>query len=93
VTHRIWWRIARMPAKLSGGQQQRVARAVLADPALVLADEPTANLDWAAAEARLDVMEKLNPKEGTTVGVSTHDPRVMGRAGRLIRLVDGRGEG
>ena len=80
-----------MPPKLSGGQQQRVAvaRAVLAEPALVLADEPTANLDSAMAEALLDVMEKLNREKGTTFVFSTHDPRVMERAGRLIRLVDG----
>ena len=85
----------RKPPKLSGGQQQRVAvaRAVLADPALVLADEPTANLDSAMAEALLDVMEKLNREKGTTFVFSTHDPRVMERAGRLIRLVDGRVEG
>ena len=82
----------RKPPKLSGGQQQRVAvaRAVLAEPALVLADEPTANLDSSTAEALLDVMEKLNREEGTTFVFSTHDPRVMERAGRLIRLVDGR---
>ena len=82
----------RRPPKLSGGQQQRVAvaRAVLGDPALVLADEPTANLDSATAEALLDVMEKLNRTKGTTFVFSTHDPRVMERAGRLIRLVDGR---
>jgi len=85
----------RMPPKLSGGQQQRVAvaRAVLAEPALVLADEPTANLDSTMAEALLDVMEKLNREKGTTFVFSTHDPRVMERAGRLIRLVDGRVEG
>ena len=85
----------RKPPKLSGGQQQRVAvaRAVLADPALVLADEPTANLDSAMAEALLDVMEQLNREKGTTFVFSTHDPRVMERAGRLIRLVDGRVEG
>ncbi len=82
----------RLPPKLSGGQQQRVAvaRAVLGEPALVLADEPTANLDSATAEALLDVMEKLNRDKGTTFVFSTHDPRVMERAGRLIRLVDGR---
>ena len=81
----------RMPPKLSGGQQQRVAvaRAVLAEPALVLADEPTANLDSTMAEALLDVMEKLNREKGTTFVFSTHDPRVMERAGRLIRLVEG----
>ena len=81
----------RRPPKLSGGQQQRVAvaRAVLGDPALVLADEPTANLDSHTAEALLDVMERLNRTKGTTFVFSTHDPRVMERAGRLIRLVDG----
>ena len=82
----------RRPPKLSGGEQQRVAvaRAVLGDPALVLADEPTANLDSVTAEALLDVMERLNRTKGTTFVFSTHDPRVMERAGRLIRLVDGR---
>ena len=82
----------RRPLKLSGGQQQRVAvaRAVLGEPALVLADEPTANLDSTTAEALLDVMQKLNREKGTTFVFSTHDPRVMKRAGRLIRLVDGR---
>ena len=81
----------RQPLKLSGGQQQRVAvaRAVLGEPALVLADEPTANLDSATAEALLDVMQQLNRDKGTTFVFSTHDPRVMERAGRLIRLVDG----
>ena len=82
----------RLPPKLSGGQQQRVAvaRAVLGEPALVLADEPTANLDSATADALLDVMEQLNRDNGTTFVFSTHDPRVMERASRLIRLVDGR---
>ncbi len=81
----------RRPPKLSGGQQQRVAvaRAVLGNPALVLADEPTANLDSHTAEALLDVMERLNRTKGTTFVFSTHDPRVMERARRLIRLVDG----
>ena len=81
----------RRPPKLSGGQQQRVAvaRAVLGNPALVLADEPTANLDSHTAEALLDVMERLNRAKGTTFVFSTHDPRVMERAARLIRLVDG----
>jgi putative ABC transport system ATP-binding protein len=81
----------RRPGKLSGGQQQRVAvaRAVVGDPALVLADEPTANLDSATSTALLDVMERLNREHGTTFVFSTHDPRVMERARRLIRLVDG----
>jgi len=81
----------RRPSKLSGGQQQRVAvaRAVVGDPALVLADEPTANLDSATSHALLDVMERLNREHGTTFVFSTHDPRVMDRARRLVTLVDG----
>ncbi|HEX8726683.1 MAG TPA: ABC transporter ATP-binding protein [Gemmatimonadaceae bacterium] len=81
----------RRPGKLSGGQQQRVAvaRAVVGQPALVLADEPTANLDSVTSEALLDVMEQLNREEGTTFVFSTHDQRVMDRARRLIQLVDG----
>lgn len=82
----------RRPGKLSGGQQQRVAvaRAMVGRPALVLADEPTANLDSVTSEALLDVMEQLNREEGTTFVFSTHDQRVMDRARRLIQLVDGR---
>jgi len=82
----------RKPSRLSGGQQQRVAvvRAVVGRPALVLADEPTANLDSVSSDALLDVMERLNRELGTTFVFSTHDPRVMNRARRLIRLVDGR---
>ncbi len=81
----------RRPSELSGGQQQRVAvaRAIAAEPALVLADEPTANLDSETAFALLDLMEELNREHGTTFLFSTHDPRVMKRANRLIRLVDG----
>ena len=81
----------RRPGKLSGGQQQRVAvaRAVVGEPALVLADEPTANLDSAASIALLDVMTTLNRELGTTFVFATHDPRLMERAQRLIRLVDG----
>jgi putative ABC transport system ATP-binding protein len=81
----------RRPGKLSGGQQQRVAviRAVVAEPALVLADEPTANLDSAASDRLLDMMEELNRHLRTTFIFATHDPRVMERARRLIRLVDG----
>jgi putative ABC transport system ATP-binding protein len=81
----------RRPAQLSGGQQQRVAvaRAMVTEPALILADEPTANLDSASAIALLDVMEHLNRSTGTTFVFSTHDPQVMERAHRLIRLRDG----
>ena len=81
----------RKPGKLSGGQQQRVAvaRAVVANPALILADEPTANLDSKASADLLDVMERLNQDHGTTFLFSTHDPRVMERSRRLITLIDG----
>jgi putative ABC transport system ATP-binding protein len=82
----------RRPGKLSGGQQQRVAvvRAVASRPALVLADEPTANLDSASSEALLDVMAELNRDLGVTFVFATHDARVMGRARRLVQRVDGR---
>jgi putative ABC transport system ATP-binding protein len=81
----------RRPGKLSGGQQQRVAvaRAVVGRPAIVLADEPTANLDSVTSEALLDVMEQLNRAERVTFVFATHDQRVMERARRLVRLVDG----
>ena len=81
----------RRPTQLSGGQQQRVAvaRAMATEPALILADEPTANLDSATASALLDVMAQLNQTHGTTFIFSTHDPQVMDRAQRLIRLRDG----
>jgi putative ABC transport system ATP-binding protein len=81
----------RRPGKLSGGQQQRVAvaRAVVGEPALVLADEPTANLDTASSNALLDVMTTLNQELGTTFVFATHDTDLMARARRLIRLVDG----
>ena len=82
----------RRPGKLSGGQQQRVAvvRAVASRPALVLADEPTANLDSAASAALLDVMADLNREMGVTFVFATHDARVMERSRRLVRMVDGR---
>ena len=81
----------RYPAKLSGGQQQRVAvaRAVVGKPALVLADEPTANLDRATSDALLDLMVQLNQEMGTTFVFATHDTRLMERANRVVRLVDG----
>jgi putative ABC transport system ATP-binding protein len=82
----------RRPDELSGGQQQRVAiaRAVVSEPAIVLADEPTANVDSEAAATILDLMEQLNRDKGVTFLFSTHDQRVMDRARRLIRLRDGR---
>ena len=84
----------RRPDELSGGQQQRVAiaRAIAADPAVVLADEPTANVDSETAEKLLDIMEELNRERGVTFIFSTHDPRVMERARRIVRMVDGRVE-
>ncbi len=84
----------RRPDQLSGGQQQRVAiaRAIAADPAVVLADEPTANVDSETAEKLLAIMEELNQKHHVTFIFSTHDPRVMDRAKRNVRLVDGRVE-
>jgi len=80
------------PAKLSGGQQQRVAvaRALASKPKFVLADEPTANLDSKSAENLLDIMEKLNKQEGVTFVFSTHDPRIVAKARRIITLEDGR---
>ncbi|MCP5060560.1 MAG: ABC transporter ATP-binding protein [bacterium] len=82
----------RRPDELSGGQQQRVAiaRAIASRPAIALADEPTANLDSENAIHLLDIMEQLNRERGVTFLFSTHDPRVMERAHRLIRVVDGR---
>jgi len=84
----------RLPTELSGGQQQRVAiaRAIATNPAVVLADEPTANVDSETADKLLSIMERLNRDHGVTFIFSTHDPRVMNRAHRLIRLVDGRVE-
>ncbi len=83
---------SRRPHQLSGGQQQRVAvaRAIVARPALVLADEPTANLDSHTGGALLDVMQRLNAELGTTFVFSTHDSTVMERADRLIHLRDGK---
>jgi putative ABC transport system ATP-binding protein len=81
----------RRPNQMSGGQQQRVAvaRAVAAAPLLVLADEPTANLDGENAEALLRLMRALRDRHGMTFIFSTHDPRVIAHATRVVRLVDG----
>ena len=81
----------RRPSELSGGQQQRVAvaRAIVSEPALVLADEPTANLDSATGAALMDLMRKLNEDKGITFVFSTHDAMVMERARRLVHLKDG----
>lgn len=79
------------PSKMSGGQQQRVAvaRAIVPMPAVVLADEPTANLDQATGRALVEVMRELNRERGITFVFSTHDPMVLEQADRVVRLVDG----
>ncbi len=82
----------RRPDQMSGGQQQRVAivRAIVADPAIILADEPTANVDSKTANRILDLMQKLNELKGATFLFSTHDRKVISRAGRVIRIQDGK---
>jgi putative ABC transport system ATP-binding protein len=81
----------RFPREISGGQQQRVAiaRAIAPEPELVLADEPTANLDSKTAASLLDLMAQLNEEKGATFLFSTHDPEVMKRARRIVVLRDG----
>ena len=82
----------RKPTQLSGGQQQRVAiaRAMVSEPAIILADEPTANLDSKTGADLLEMMRRLNAETGMTFIFSTHDPMVMEGARRLITLRDGR---
>jgi putative ABC transport system ATP-binding protein len=81
----------RYPRQLSGGQQQRVAiaRAIVSAPALVLADEPTANVDSETGRALLDLMRNLNEEKGVTFFFSTHEEAVMKRARRLLQIRDG----
>ena len=81
----------RYPRELSGGQQQRVAiaRALIKEPSIILADEPTANLDSTTGTEILDLMKELNEQKGATFIFSTHDPMVMDRARRIISLRDG----
>jgi putative ABC transport system ATP-binding protein len=83
--------MSRRPNELSGGQQQRVAvsRALVARPRLILADEPTANLDSKTGGMLLDKMKEMNERKGVTFIFSTHDPMVMERARRLVILRDG----
>ena len=82
----------RLPSELSGGQQQRVAvaRAIASQPALVLADEPTANLDSKTGHALIDLMRGLNADKGITFVFATHDAKVLDAARRVVHLVDGR---
>ena len=79
------------PDQMSGGQQQRVAvaRALASDPLLILADEPTANLDTANGDQVMEIMKKLNEETGTTFVFATHDPRVIKYAKRIVTLQDG----
>ncbi len=80
------------PNRISGGQQQRVAvaRAVVGEPSIVLADEPTANLDTAMSHELIDLMRRLNAEKGATFFFATHDNRLLDRVNRLITLIDGR---
>jgi putative ABC transport system ATP-binding protein len=80
------------PSELSGGQRQRVAvaRALVTRPALVLADEPTANLDSVTGQHIIDLMRDMNRRDGTTFVFSTHDPKVMAHANAIIRIEDGK---
>ena len=82
----------RLPGELSGGQQQRVAiaRAIAPGPAVILADEPTANLDSVSTAVLLDLMQDLNNRQKVTFIFSTHDTRVLERAKRIVEMVDGR---
>jgi putative ABC transport system ATP-binding protein len=84
----------RRPDQMSGGQQQRVAiaRAIVTKPAIVLADEPTANVDSKTAESLLSLMQTLNEQQGITFLFSTHDQHVMDRAKRIIHILDGKVE-
>jgi len=79
------------PSELSGGQRQRVAvaRALVSRPKLVLADEPTANLDSVTGQNIIDLMRDMNRKDGTTFVFSTHDPKVMAHASAIVRIADG----
>ena len=85
-------RLTHRPGQLSGGEQQRVAlaRAFAAEPKLLLADEPTGNLDQATGETVMELLFALRAKSGTTLMLITHDPRLAERCDRTVRMADGR---
>jgi putative ABC transport system ATP-binding protein len=85
-------RVHHFPTQLSGGQQQRVAiaRAIVGKPSIVLADEPTGNLDSAMGDEIMSILEELNSKDKTTIVMVTHDDRFAQRTSRTVRLFDGR---
>jgi putative ABC transport system ATP-binding protein len=84
-------RIHHRPNELSGGQQQRVAiaRALVNDPAILMADEPTGNLDSKSGKEIMELILRMNSERGTTIIIITHDPTVASRTQRVIRLMDG----